>query len=145
VWKNKAYRATIIAVIELISHGGAHSRRLIVGEYPIVATNVGKNMLNDIDELQQANAVPVNQALQSVIIDRRSEKALDVLSSAGPWPLESSSIRLRARESSADVSQRAGPEGKSGSMNIPQIPTKTVKKPSTKNSHLIAVKIYNIH
>jgi hypothetical protein len=69
----------------------------------------------------------INHTLQSVIIDRRSEKPLDDLGSAGPWPLKSSSIRLRARESSADVSQRAGPEGKSGSMNIPQMPTKTVK------------------
>jgi hypothetical protein len=103
------------------------SIRLIVGEYPIVATNVGKNRLNDSDALQQANAVPINHAFQSVTIDRRSEKPLDGLGSAGPWPLESSSIRLRARESSADVSQRAGPEGKSGSINIPQMPTITVK------------------
>jgi hypothetical protein len=122
-----AYRAIIIAVIVLTIHGGAHSRRLIVGEYPIVATNVGKNRPNDVDALQQANAVPINHVLQSRIINRRSEKSLNGLGSAGPWPLASSSIRLRARESSADVSQRAGPEGKSGSMNIPQMPTKTVK------------------
>jgi hypothetical protein len=115
------------AVIVLTIHGGAQSIRLIVGEYPIVATNVGKNRLNDSDALQQANAVPINHAFQSVTIDRRSEKPLDGLGSAGPWPLESSSIRLRARESSADVSQRAGPEGKSGSINIPQMPTITVK------------------
>jgi hypothetical protein len=115
------------AVIMLTIHGGAHSRRLIVGEYPIVATNVGKNKPNDIDALQQPNAVPANHTLQSRIIDRRSEKPLDGLASAGLWPLVSSSIRFRARESSADVSQRAGPEGKSGRMNIPQMPTKTVK------------------
>jgi hypothetical protein len=43
------WRATIIAVTALTSHGGAQSRRLMVGEYPIVATNVGKNRLNDND------------------------------------------------------------------------------------------------
>jgi hypothetical protein len=137
VYKNKTYRATVIAVIVLIIHGGAHSRRLIVGEYSIVATNVGKNALNDMDALPQPNATPSHHALQSVVNESRSEKPPGDLGPAGPQLLESSSIRFSARECSAGVSQRAGLEGKSGSMNIPQMPTKTVKKPSMKNNHLI--------
>lgn len=115
------------AVIVLMIHGGVHSRRLIVGEYPIVAAKVGKNILKDRDALQQHNAVPINHALQSVINDRTTAKPPDDVGSAVPWPSESSSIRFRARLCSAGVSQLAGPEGKSGSMNIPPMPTKIVK------------------
>jgi hypothetical protein len=83
VYKNKTYWATVTAVIVLIIHGGAHIRRLIVGEYPIVAANVGKNMLKDRDALQQPNAAPTHHDLQSVAIERRSEKRLDDLGPTG--------------------------------------------------------------
>jgi hypothetical protein len=82
--QDKTYRATVTAVIVLMIHGGAHSRRLIVGEYPIVAANVGKNMLNDRDALQQHNAAPTHHDLQSVIMEKTSEKLPDGLGSAGP-------------------------------------------------------------
>lgn len=68
----------------LMTHGGMHSRRLMVGEYPIVAAKVGKNILKDRDALQQDNAVPTNHVLQSVIIERTSEKSLDDVGSAVP-------------------------------------------------------------
>jgi hypothetical protein len=63
-------------------HGGVHSRRLMVGEYPIVAAKVGKNMLKDRDALQQHNAVPTIHALQSVINERTTEMSPDDVGSA---------------------------------------------------------------
>jgi hypothetical protein len=94
VYADKTYRATMTVVIVLVIHGGVHSRRLIVGEYPIVAANVGKNMPYDIDAMAQPNAVPTHHALQSVINDNRSEELPDDLGPAGAWLLESSSIRF---------------------------------------------------
>lgn len=44
-----------------------------------MAANVGKNMLNDRDALQQPSAVPTNQTLQSVINDSRSDNPADDL------------------------------------------------------------------
>ena len=93
VYADKTHRATMTAVIVLIIHGGAQSRRLIVGEYPSVATNVGKNMPYDIDAMPQPNAAPAHHALQSVINENRSE-GLPGLGPVGAWLPESSSIRF---------------------------------------------------
>ncbi|KAJ8585873.1 hypothetical protein M405DRAFT_824193 [Rhizopogon salebrosus TDB-379] len=82
------------AVIVLIIHGGAHSRRLMVGEYPSVAANVGKNMSYDMDALLQPNAAPAHHILRSVTIESRSEELPDDLGPVGAWLLESSSIRF---------------------------------------------------
>lgn len=101
-------------------------------EYPIVALKVGKKTLNDNDVIKLANKTPSHHTFQSDIARMKPSNWL----SDSPSPLRAlvtpafSFIRSSARRISSGVSQLPELAGKSGSMNIARMATKTVSVPS---------------
>jgi len=56
--------------------GGAHSKRVIDGLYPIVATIVGKKVKNDCETSKKTSAVAIHHTVQSVKASTRPDDLL---------------------------------------------------------------------
>ena len=122
-----------IDVIAPTTQGGAQSKRVTVGLYPMVAAMVGKNISYVTPISTKAPAMASHHIFQSVRASTRPTRCALFF----PTFPRSSSILFTANICSSAVSHEAGAVGKSGIIWNDAIPMMHVKLPSIKKSHLI--------
>jgi len=118
---------TNVAIVATIQ-GGAHISRVMVSLKPIVLTNVGKYALKLNEMNMDMSERVIHQTFQSVNAMIRLSLLLIPLASSSPTPTSSSS-RFSTKWRSKGLSH-FDVAGKSGSINMAQIATKTVREPS---------------